>query len=114
MGATSEESSQPLVGQDYPQGQQTYGTYDAPRPSYESYQGYPVVQAEAPPVLHTTGHGGSEWTTGLFGCLSDVPNCVFTMFCPCLAFGRVVEHLDDGNTSCITAALGVVCCSAVD
>lgn len=102
MGATSEESSsQPLAGRT----QQSYGTYDTSSPQYQTYQGYPVIQSESPPVLQRNEHEGSQWTTGLCGCLSDIPNCVFTMFCPCLAFGRVAEHLDDGNTSCITASL---------
>jgi Cys-rich protein (TIGR01571 family) len=101
MGATGEESTQPLVGEGEGEGQQSYGTIE--------HHGYPVVQSEPPPVINYYGgdyeRGGDDWTTGLFGCLADVPNCVFTMFCPCLAFGRVAEHLDEGHTSCITAAL---------
>lgn len=104
MGATSEESTQPLVGE----GQQS---------SYETveHHGYPIVQSEPAPVINYYGdynynnrsaqYGEDDWTTGLCGCLADIPNCVFTMFCPCLAFGRVAEHLDEGNTSCITAAV---------
>ncbi|KAK1387042.1 Plant cadmium resistance 2 [Heracleum sosnowskyi] len=42
----------------------------------------------------------SSWSTGLFGCFSDVPNCCLTIFCPCITFGRIAEIVDDGNTSC--------------
>jgi len=87
------------------------GTPEQGNQSVEHY-GYPVVQSEPPPVINYYGdsnrgaqYGQDDWSTGLFGCLTDIPNCVFTMFCPCLAFGRVAEHLDEGNTSCITAAL---------
>lgn len=100
MGATSGESTQPLVGGE----QQSYGTVE--------HHGYPVVRSEPPPSIDYYGNyiqgpvpTDTDWTTGLCGCLEDVPNCVFTMFCPCLAFGRVAEHLDEGNTSCITAAV---------
>lgn len=101
MGATSEDPSttQPLVGEGH---------------QAAEVHGYPVIRSEPPPVINYydnrqqvggAQYGGDDWTTGLFGCVSDVPNCVFTMFCPCLAFGRVAEHLDEGNTSCITAAV---------
>lgn len=102
MGATSGQSTQPFIGNEQPQSNATV-----------EHHGYPVIRSEPP--LAVNYYGGShqvvhvytdnDWTTGILGCMEDVPNCVFTMVCPCLAFGRVVEHLDDGNTPCITAAL---------
>ncbi|XP_017226034.1 cell number regulator 2 isoform X1 [Daucus carota subsp. sativus] len=45
----------------------------------------------------------TSWSTGLFGCSSDVPNCCLTCFCPCITFGRIAEIVDKGNTSCAAA-----------
>ncbi|KAM0047584.1 putative PLAC8 motif-containing protein [Helianthus debilis subsp. tardiflorus] len=42
----------------------------------------------------------SQWSTGLWGCCSDVSTCCLTYWCPCIAFGRNAEILDMGVTPC--------------
>ncbi|PRQ40401.1 putative PLAC8 motif-containing protein [Rosa chinensis] len=44
-----------------------------------------------------------QWSTALFDCLEDRSNCLFTCFCPCMAFGRIAEIVDRGTTSCAVA-----------
>ncbi|XP_047064169.1 cell number regulator 2-like [Lolium rigidum] len=41
-----------------------------------------------------------SWTTGLLGCCDDAGSCCLTFFCPCVAFGRIAEIVDQGATSC--------------
>uniref|UniRef100_A0A0E0KRI1 Uncharacterized protein n=1 Tax=Oryza punctata TaxID=4537 RepID=A0A0E0KRI1_ORYPU len=50
------------------------------------------VQANNPPV--------ASWSSGLCGCCDDVGGCCLTFFCPCIAFGRIAEIVDQGATSC--------------
>ncbi|KAI5067711.1 hypothetical protein GOP47_0018239 [Adiantum capillus-veneris] len=45
-----------------------------------------------------------HWHTSLCGCCSDPTVCLLGCCCPCVLFGKVVEHLDDGATSCVAAA----------
>ncbi|KAF3601087.1 hypothetical protein F2Q69_00036538, partial [Brassica cretica] len=67
-----------------------------------------------------------QWTTGLYDCFSeDISTCYFTWFCPCVAFGRIAEILDKGETSraklrnqyslpeepCSDGAIHFFCCS---
>ncbi|KAM7270697.1 hypothetical protein ACFE04_029911 [Oxalis oulophora] len=53
-----------------------------------------------------------SWSTGLFGCFSDIPTCCLTCWCPCIAFGRIAEIVDRGSTSCgISGTLyGLIMC----
>ncbi|KAE8667290.1 Cell number regulator 1 [Hibiscus syriacus] len=44
--------------------------------------------------------GTVPWSTGLFACGSDVPNCCITCWCPCVTFGRIAEIVEEGSTSC--------------
>ncbi|KAF3792560.1 PLANT CADMIUM RESISTANCE 9 protein [Nymphaea thermarum] len=46
----------------------------------------------------------TRWSTTLFQCCIDPPNCLLACFCPCVAFGRIAEIIDRGNTSCISGA----------
>ncbi|XP_077236127.1 protein PLANT CADMIUM RESISTANCE 2-like [Tasmannia lanceolata] len=41
------------------------------------------------------------WSTGLFGCFEDVPNCCITCCCPCITFGQMAEIIDRGSNSCV-------------
>ncbi|KAM0839020.1 hypothetical protein ACQ4PT_060587 [Festuca glaucescens] len=41
----------------------------------------------------------NSWTTGLWGCCDDAGSCCLTLFCPCVAFGRIAEIVDQGATS---------------
>ncbi|KAL9275493.1 Cell number regulator 10-like protein [Drosera capensis] len=52
----------------------------------------------APPQHAALGTG--EFSTGLCDCLSDVPNCCLTCWCPCIAFGQIAEIVDKGSSSC--------------
>ncbi|CAF2075403.1 unnamed protein product [Brassica oleracea var. botrytis] len=55
-----------------------------------------------------------QWTTGLYDCFSeDISTCYFTWFCPCVAFGRIAEILDKGETSQGLAGLMLVAMSKV-
>ncbi|AEE33535.1 Protein PLANT CADMIUM RESISTANCE 9 [Arabidopsis thaliana] len=55
-----------------------------------------------------------QWTTGLYDCLSeDISTCCFTWVCPCVAFGRIAEILDKGETSRGLAGLMVVAMSSI-
>ncbi|XP_010511107.1 PREDICTED: protein PLANT CADMIUM RESISTANCE 9-like isoform X1 [Camelina sativa] len=56
----------------------------------------------------------AQWTTGLYDCFSeDISTCCFTWFCPCVAFGRIAEILDKGETSQGLAGLMVVAMSHI-
>ncbi|BAF14911.1 Os04g0461600, partial [Oryza sativa Japonica Group] len=49
-------------------------------------------EANNPPV--------ASWSSGLCDCYDDVGGCCLTFFCPCVAFGRIAEIVDQGATSC--------------
>lgn len=40
-----------------------------------------------------------EYSTGFFSCCADVPICVFTCCCPCIASGRLVGRMSDEEFS---------------
>jgi Cys-rich protein (TIGR01571 family) len=42
------------------------------------------------------------WTTGICGCCEEIESCCWAFWCPCVAFGRIVEILDQGSTACLT------------
>ncbi|KAK1416038.1 hypothetical protein QVD17_31826 [Tagetes erecta] len=46
----------------------------------------------------------TRWSSGLSNCCSDASLCCITCWCPCITFGRIVEAVDDGKTSCVSAA----------
>ncbi|CAA7028667.1 unnamed protein product [Microthlaspi erraticum] len=55
-----------------------------------------------------------RWTTGLYDCFSeDISTCCLTCFCPCVAFGRIAEILDKGETRQGLAGLLVVAMSSI-
>ncbi|GLT60370.1 hypothetical protein SLA2020_331390 [Shorea laevis] len=51
-----------------------------------------------PPPLQPGTEG--TWSSGLCDCLSDIPNCCITCWCPCVTFGQIAEIVDRGSTSC--------------
>ncbi|GAB2269556.1 Protein CADMIUM RESISTANCE 2 [Dionaea muscipula] len=68
--------------------------------SQESATGIPVQAYPATAGYQYDGTPQSEWSTGLCDCMSDVPNCCLTCWCPCITFGQIAEIVDKGSTSC--------------
>ncbi|KAJ8540497.1 hypothetical protein K7X08_032484 [Anisodus acutangulus] len=54
-----------------------------------------------------------QWTTGLCDCFDDASNCCVTCCCPCVTFGRNVEIIDQGTTSCAHAGVIYYCLAHV-
>ncbi|XP_073131187.1 protein PLANT CADMIUM RESISTANCE 2-like [Henckelia pumila] len=71
---------------------------ELPHPPPE-YDQPPAATGIPMPALQVQGGAPSEWSSGLFDCFSDVPNCCLTCWCPCITFGRIVEIVDKGSTS---------------
>jgi Cys-rich protein (TIGR01571 family) len=48
-----------------------------------------------------------SWNHGLFGCCDDVGACLLVTCCPCVAAGKVAEHVGAccGGPRCRTAAM---------
>ncbi|KAI8538846.1 hypothetical protein RHMOL_Rhmol09G0135100 [Rhododendron molle] len=69
--------------------------YQPPPPPSEAppYDGHPVPGI---PVPARSSPG--PWSTDLFGCFEDVPNCCITFCCPCITFGQIAEIVDKGTT----------------
>ncbi|XP_060200919.1 protein PLANT CADMIUM RESISTANCE 3-like [Lycium barbarum] len=67
-------------------------------PSAPIYGKKPTTGIPVPGQLQAN-HPGT-WSTGLFDCCYDVPNCFITWFCPCITFGRIAEIVDQGTPSC--------------
>ncbi|AET05382.1 putative PLAC8 motif-containing protein [Medicago truncatula] len=53
-------------------------------------------------MVHNAAH---SWHTGYCDCSSHCRSCCLTLFCPCVAFGRVAEIVDKGTTSCCVHGL---------
>ncbi|KAI7994437.1 Protein PLANT CADMIUM RESISTANCE 2 [Camellia lanceoleosa] len=49
------------------------------------------------PLLPKTN---GAWSTDLFDCFDDIPNCCATCLCPCVTFGLIAEIADEGSTPC--------------
>ncbi|XP_059278603.1 protein PLANT CADMIUM RESISTANCE 3-like [Lycium ferocissimum] len=67
-------------------------------PSPPIYGQKPMTRIPVPGQLQAN-HPGT-WSTELFDCCSDVPNCCITCFCPCITFGQIAEIVDKGTHSC--------------
>ncbi|PWA85452.1 PLAC8 motif-containing protein [Artemisia annua] len=50
-----------------------------------------------------------KWTTGLCGCFEDCSVCCLTYWCPCVAFGRIAEIADKGNSACCVSGAFCLC-----
>jgi Cys-rich protein (TIGR01571 family) len=44
-----------------------------------------------------------QWSSGLLGCFEDCASCCCACWCPCVVVGRLVEIVDQGITSCLSA-----------
>ncbi|XP_027096272.2 protein PLANT CADMIUM RESISTANCE 2 [Coffea arabica] len=64
---------------------------------------------QTPPQFESKTPG--FWSTGLFDCFSDVPNCCLTCWLPCITFGQIAEIVDKGTTSCAASGgfYGLIC-----
>ncbi|KAK1320086.1 Protein PLANT CADMIUM RESISTANCE 2 [Acorus calamus] len=72
----------------------------APPPVGYPPMSQPNVQGPAGPAMLGQLQ---QWTTGLWGCFEDVPNCFITFCCPCITFGQIAEIVDKGSSSCGTS-----------
>ncbi|KAI8538851.1 hypothetical protein RHMOL_Rhmol09G0135500 [Rhododendron molle] len=63
----------------------------------------PQLRSGNPSVQTPTG-SEAPWSTGLFSCFDDVPNCCITCWCPCITFGQIAEIVDEGAISCGASA----------
>ncbi|CAL1392792.1 unnamed protein product [Linum trigynum] len=84
-----------------------------PNPPSPMFQGVPPDQVNgrlplAPPpppgaAVPVNPHNHASplpWSTGLCDCFDDCSSCCLTAWCPCVAFGRIAEIVDRGQTSC--------------
>ncbi|PIN15641.1 hypothetical protein CDL12_11719 [Handroanthus impetiginosus] len=60
-----------------------------------------VVQAPPPVEIRATV---PAWSTGLYDCFDDVPNCIITSLVPCVTFGQIAEIVDKGSAPCEACA----------
>ncbi|XP_077234575.1 protein PLANT CADMIUM RESISTANCE 2-like [Tasmannia lanceolata] len=97
----------------YPSSTNGYQKYSPPMmPTAPSEQfdatGIPVGSTNqfysntGPSAMEIQSRTPGPWSTGLCGCLEDVPNCCMTYWCPCVTFGRIAEIVDRGSTTCAT------------
>ncbi|KAH7858925.1 hypothetical protein Vadar_029435 [Vaccinium darrowii] len=68
-----------------------------PPPSAPPYGSQPATGI---PVYTGPSSTSMAWSTGLFGCFEDIPNCIITGCCPCVTFGQIAEIIDKGSTCC--------------
>lgn len=61
---------------------------------YDSANPPPLSSGQTPPATEV------PWSTGLFSCFDDCPNCCITCCCPCITFGQISEIVDEGVTTC--------------
>ncbi|CAI0459058.1 unnamed protein product [Linum tenue] len=85
---------------------------NAAAPPSPMFQGVPPDQVNgrlhlAPPppgaAVPVNPHNHASpmpWSTGLCDCFDDCSSCCLTAWCPCVAFGRIAEIVDRGQTSC--------------
>ncbi|GAQ85584.1 hypothetical protein KFL_002420170 [Klebsormidium nitens] len=85
----------------YPQGQPVQAGLPPPAAPMYGVPTPPVYGAPAPVAP-------SQWQAGFFGCFEDCGLCIVTCFVPCITFGQTAEVIDNGVTSCATAA--AICC----
>ncbi|KAH7858412.1 hypothetical protein Vadar_023564 [Vaccinium darrowii] len=89
--------------------------YHPPPPPSQPQQYHPPPPASSPPygsqsaigIPVYTGPSSTSvaWSTGLFDCFEDIPNCIITSCCPCVTFGQIAEIIDKGSTSCVVSGV---------
>jgi Cys-rich protein (TIGR01571 family) len=54
----------------------------------------------------------AKWSTGLCGCFNDCSSCCLTMWCPCVAHGKISDAVSGGGTfaPCCIHFLTTPCC----
>lgn len=60
----------------------------------------PLVKKQPLPSKEQSldGHDSEQlWSTGLFGCFDDLEACALAACCPCIAYGRIVDHVEGGG-----------------
>ncbi|XWS34458.1 hypothetical protein CRYUN_Cryun21dG0040200 [Craigia yunnanensis] len=77
-----------------------------PPPYFEQQAPAPVVTVNLTNQNCMQTAGNFPWSTGLFDCFSDVPNCCITCCCPCITFGKIAEIID--QQSCFRGACGTL------
>ncbi|KAK9074552.1 hypothetical protein SSX86_007150 [Deinandra increscens subsp. villosa] len=95
---TPSDNSQPSFGQPTPKS--TPPPFDQPPPlppASFNQSALPPPWAGAQPLGVVYG---SQWSSGLCDCTTDVSNCCITCWCPCITFGQIAEIADKGTTSC--------------
>nr|XP_027099530.1 protein PLANT CADMIUM RESISTANCE 2-like [Coffea arabica] len=55
-----------------------------------------------------SGNRNNDWSTGLCDCTQDCRSCCLACWCPCVAFGRIAEIVDRGQSSC--CKMGCIFC----
>ena len=105
-------SSQPLANM-YPTQQVAFSlplssTYASP-PNYISFAHPPPQppqakvdkQERSPSITHR------HWNTNLCDCCLDTSSCCFAFVCPCVAFGKIVNHV--GDSGCGRGCCCLIC-----
>lgn len=59
-----------------------------------------TVGSPANQPVYTPLPSQGEWSSDLFDCTTDVPQCCLTLWCPCITFGQNSEIIDRGLSSC--------------
>ncbi|CAL5430621.1 unnamed protein product [Camellia sinensis] len=55
---------------------------------------------QQPPTQPLLPKTNGAWSTDLFDCFDDIPNCCITCWCPWITFGQIAEIADEGSPSC--------------
>ncbi|XP_038994155.1 protein PLANT CADMIUM RESISTANCE 2-like [Hibiscus syriacus] len=68
--------------------------------------GFPIATTNQhyPSQNYMQQDGQVPWSTGLYDCFSDVPNCCITFWFPCITFGQIAHIVDHGSVPCEACA----------
>ncbi|KAG5532121.1 hypothetical protein RHGRI_026661 [Rhododendron griersonianum] len=83
----------------------SYSSSTATDMDYQKHSADPPQLRSGNPPVQTPPGTEAPWSTGLFSCFDDVPNCCVTCYAPCVTFGRIAEIVDKGETSCCKAGV---------
>ncbi|XP_039054695.1 protein PLANT CADMIUM RESISTANCE 2-like [Hibiscus syriacus] len=73
-----------------------------PPQTYMQHAGQP--NSAPPHYVNPQQDGQVPWSTGLYDCFSDVPNCCITFWFPCITFGQIAHRVDHGSVLCEACA----------